>query len=186
MEDAAIVALYWQRSEEAITASDEKYGALCHTLAYNILKAHEDAEECVNDTWHRAWVTMPPQRPGSLRAYFCRIVRNLSIDRWRSRRSRKRGQGLESLVLELEECVPAVPSAEEQWETEEIAGAIARWLEGQSEADRRLFLGRYFYGAAVGDLARSAGRHPQPALSQRLRRLRQSLARALEEEGVGL
>ena len=88
-------------------------------------------------------------------------------------------------MLELEECVPAVPSAEEQWETEEIAGAIARWLEGQSEADRRLFLGRYFYGAAVGDLARSAAVTPN-ALSQRLRRLRQSLARALEEEGVGL
>ena len=61
----------------------------------------------------------------------------------------------------------------------------SRWLEGQSEADRRLFLGRYFYGAAVGDLARSAAVTPN-ALSQRLRRLRQSLARALEEEGVGL
>lgn len=185
MEDKQIVALYWQREERAITASEEKYGPVCRSVSYNILQSRPDAEECVNDTWHRAWVTMPPQRPGSLRAYFCRIVRNLSIDRWRARRSRKRGQGLESLVLELEECVPAVPSAEEQWETEEIAGAIARWLEGQSEADRRLFLGRYFYGAAVGDLARSAAVTPN-ALSQRLRRLRQSLARALEEEGVGL
>lgn len=144
MEDANIVALYWQRDQGAITASDEKYGTLCHSLSFNILQTHEDAEECVNDTWHRAWDTMPPQKPNSLRAYFCRIVRNLSIDRWRARYSQKRGEGMGSLVLELEECVPAVPSAEEQWETEEIGAAVERWLRQQRDQDRRLFVGRYF------------------------------------------
>ena len=93
MEDSAIVALYWQRDQQAITASDEKYGALCRGLSWNILESREDAEECVNDTWHRAWNTMPPQRPVSLRAYLARIVRNLSIDRYRLRRSQKRGGG---------------------------------------------------------------------------------------------
>ena len=183
MEDTAIVSLYWQRDEGAIAASSAKYGTLCHSLSYNILRRHEDAEECVNDTWHRAWDTMPPQRPASLRAFFCRIVRNLSIDRWRAAHSRKRGEGMESLVLELEECVPASPSAEEQWEEEQVAAAVERWLDKQSRQDRQLFVHRYFYGWPVKELARRAGYAPN-SLTQRLRRLRQSLRLALEREGV--
>ena len=160
MEDANIVVLYWDRDQRAITASDEKYGGLCRSLSHNILASREDAEECVNDTWHRAWDTMPPQKPNSLRAYFCRIVRNLSIDRWRARYSRKRGEGMGSLVLELEECVPAVPSAEEQWETEEIGAAIDRWLDGLDRGDRVLFVRRYWYGDRVDELAARLGKSP--------------------------
>ena len=153
MEDAAIVQLYWDRDQEAITASDRKYGALCRTLSRNILSSREDAEECVNDTWHRAWDTMPPQRPASLGAYLCRIVRNLSLDRWRARRAEKRGAGAEALVLELEGCVPAAPSAEAAWEARETAAAVERWLDGLAPEDRWLFLRRYWYCASIGEIA---------------------------------
>ena len=185
MEDAAIVGLYWARNEEAIAASQEKYGRQCHALSYNILQSRRDAEECVNDTWHRAWETMPPQRPESLGAFLLRIVRNLSIDRWRAQRSRKRGAGLEELVLELEDCVCRSPSAEEQWESREIAGAVERWLDTLEEGERRLFLRRYWYGERVKDLAGGMGCAPAK-LAQRLYRLRQGLRRSLEEEGVVL
>ena len=185
MEDAVIVELYWDRDQRAIAASDEKYGGLCRSLSRNILASREDAEECVNDTWHRAWDTMPPQRPGSLRAYLCRIVRNLSIDRWRAARSQKRGEGLEQLVLELEDCVPAVPSAEEAWEARETAAAVDRWLDSLSREDRWLFLRRYWYGERVDELAARLGHTPNAA-AQRLRRLRAGLRRALEQEGVKL
>ena len=157
MEDAAIVELYWDRDQRAITASDEKYGALCRSLSHNILASREDAEECVNDTWHRAWDTMPPQRPNSLRAYLCRIVRNLSIDRWRAARSQKRGEGLGQLVLELEDCVPAAPSAEEAWEARETAAAVDRWLDALAQTDRMLFVRRYWYGERVDQLAARFG-----------------------------
>ena len=184
MEDAAIVELYWQRSQQAIAESDAKYGPVCHSLSYHILSSHEDAQECVNDTWHRAWDTMPPRRPDSLRSYLCRIVRNLSIDRWRARRAQRRGGDV--LEVELEECLPAaVPSAEEQWELEQVAAAVERWLGRQSARDRALFLRRYFAGWPVGELAGQLGLGPNAA-AQRLRRLRQSLARALEEEGAVL
>ena len=185
MEDAAIIALYWQRDQAAIAASDKKYGALCHSLSFNILHVREDAEECVNDTWHRAWITMPPQRPNSLRAYLCRIVRNLSIDRWRTRYSLRHGQGLGDLVLELEECVPTSPSAEAEWELQEVAGAVDRFLSAQPPLDRWVFLQRYFYGRPLKELAAQAGYSPN-GLSQRLRRLRLALRRVLEQEGVRL
>ena len=55
MDDAGIVSLYWKRNEKAIAESSAKYGTYCHSIANNILKNHSDAEECVNDTWLRAW-----------------------------------------------------------------------------------------------------------------------------------
>ena len=185
MEDSAIVDLYWARDQLAITASDEKYGPLCRSLSQNILNSWEDAEECVNDTWHRAWNAMPPQRPGCLRAFFAKIVRNLSLDRWRAQRARKRGEGAEALVLELEDCVPTAPSAEEETEAREAARCVDRWLDTLPREDRVIFVRRYWYGQRVDELAAQLGYTPN-RLAQRLFRLRSGLRRALEEEGVRL
>ena len=187
MEDSAIISLYWARDEGAIAATDRKYGALCRSLSQSILASREDAEECVNDTWHRAWDTMPPQRPDALRAYLCRIVRNLSIGRWRAKRARKRGEGCEVLIGELEDCVPmpAAPSAEEAAEDREVVRAVERWLDTLPREDRAAFLRRYWYGQRVDELAALFGCTPN-RMAQRLFRLRKSLRRALEGEGVSL
>ena len=133
----------------------------------NILDSREDAEECVNDTWHKAWDTMPPQRPGSLRAYLAKITRNLSIDRWRARRTEKRGNGLAVLLDELEECLPAAPSAEEISEARETARAIDRWLDTLSPVDRTAFLRRYWYGQRVDRIAAQAGCSPNSMAKRR-------------------
>ena len=183
MEDTAIIGLYWARDEGAITASDEKYGKLCRSLSQNILDSREDAEECVNDTWQRAWNTMPPQRPNSLRAYLAKITRNLSIDRWRAKRAEKRGNGLDILLSELEDCLPASPSAEELTEARETARAIDRWLSRLSPEDRIAFLRRYWYGQRVDRIAAQAGCSPN-SMTKRLSRLRSGLRLALEQEGI--
>lgn len=105
MDDGAIVARYWSRNESAIAETDRKYGPYCRVIALNILGSREDAEECVSDTWHSAWNSMPPQRPGSLSAFLGRIVRNLSISRWRRERAQKRYNGVDSLLSDLEDCL---------------------------------------------------------------------------------
>lgn len=89
MEDAAIVALYWERNQEAIECSREKYGSYCLTVSRNILDSREDAEECVNDTWLRAWNAMPPHRPRVLRMFFAKITRNISFSRFRRLAAKK-------------------------------------------------------------------------------------------------
>lgn len=137
MEDSAIIELYWARDEGAIAQTDLKYGTFCRKLAFNVLSSNEDSEECVNDTWHRAWDTMPPQRPDSLRAYLGRIVRNLSISRLRQRTAQKRGGGLEIMLSELGDCLPAPQSVERETEAKELAGVISAWLRGLSDDDRR-------------------------------------------------
>lgn len=183
MEDNAIIKLYWDRDEGAIAATDRVYGKLCRGLSYNIVNNWEDAEECTNDTFHRAWDTMPPQRPNSLRAYLCRIVRNLSIDRWRRRNSRKRGEGMELLLEELEGCLPAIPSAEQEVEGLLLKEVLENWLDSLPREDRALFLRRYWYGDRVDALAKWRGCSPNQ-VSQRLLKLRKALKIKLEQEGV--
>ena len=91
MEDSKIIALYNQRQESAIAETNLKYGAYCFSIAINILHSFPDSEECVNDTWLRAWNVIPPENPKSLRAFLGRITRNLAFDRYRSQNSEQRG-----------------------------------------------------------------------------------------------
>ena len=93
MEDRAIVDLYWQRSDRAISETEAKYGRYCRTVAFNLLNSIEDSEECVNDTWLRAWNLMPDKRPALLSAFLGGITRNLAISMYRRRTSKKRGGG---------------------------------------------------------------------------------------------
>ena len=107
MNDAGIIDLYWQRSGRAIPETENAYGPYCHTVAYNLLRNAEDAEESVNDTWLAAWNAMPPERPNSLKAFLGRITRNISVTRLRRSGSQKRGGGEAGLAIdELSECLP--------------------------------------------------------------------------------
>lgn len=181
MEDARIIELYNARDEAAIRETDVKYGAYCHGIAQNLLGVREDAEECVSDTWHAAWETIPPERPRSLKTYLGRIVRNLSISRWRREHAQKRG-GLDVLLSELDECVPAPQDVEREVELRALTRSIERWLDTLGEGDRSLFIRRYWYGEGVSALAAECGVTPRQ-LTQRLRRLRQKLRARLEMEG---
>lgn len=97
MNDAGIIDLYWQRSERAIPETENAYGPYCHTVAYNLLRNAEDAEESVNDTWLAAWNAMPPERPNSLKAFLGRITRNISVTRLRRSGSQSAAAGKRAL-----------------------------------------------------------------------------------------
>ena len=185
MDDRAIVELYHRRNEQAITESDKKYGALCRSIALRLLGLREDAEECVNDTYHAAWNRMPPDRPQTLGAFLGRITRNLSISRWRREHARKRYDGMEVLLSELEDCIPAPGTVEDKLERRQLAQAISAWLDGLEGGDRWIFIRRYWYGDPVKELAAERGEGAN-ALSQRLLRLRKGLRAFLESEGVEL
>ncbi len=185
MDDLAIVELYHRREERAIAESDRKYGGLCRSIALKLLGLREDAEECVNDTWHAAWNKMPPDRPQALGAFFGRITRNLSISRWRREHAQKRYDGIEVLLSELEDCVPAPGTVEEDMERRQLALAISAWLDSLEGGDRRLFIRRYWYGDPVKTLAAERGQVAN-ALTQRLLRLRKGLRAFLESKGAEL
>lgn len=185
MEDMQLIGLFWARDEAAIRETDRKYGRYCFKISVNIVTSPEDAEECVSDTWLRAWDTMPPERPRSLRAYLGRIVRNLSISLYRRRHAQKRYTGIETLLSELDDCVPAYGQTEQAAEARRITEAINSWLDTLEPRDRALFVRRYWYGDAARDLARAAGM-TQGQLSGKLYRLRERLRLHLEQEGISL
>ena len=185
MEDQAIIELYWERDETAIRETDLKYGRFCHSLALNILSLREEAEECVNDTYHRAWNSIPPERPRAFRAWLGRIVRNLSINRWYYHRAQKRYQPVEEMLSELVDCIPEPRTTESILEARELTVYINEWLDTLLRRDRVLFVRRYWNGEALQKLATSCGTTPN-RLAGRMYRLRESLRTYLTEKGVSI
>lgn len=186
MEDQGIIRLYFNRDQEAIRQTDRKYGRQCRRTARNILAIPEDAEECVNDTWLRAWNAMPPQRPGVLSAFFGKLTRNLSLDRWRRLKAAKRGGSQVEIALhELEDCLPDRRRPDENLEAGETAALISAFLRRQSETDRALFVRRYFHLEPLNELADRFGMSVGQ-IKSKLHRMRGRLKLELEREGVAV
>ena len=186
MEDREIVNLYWERNTSAIKETDTKYGGYCKAIAKNILGNHEDAEECVNDTYLNTWNSIPPNRPNILSTYLGKITRNLSFDRFRRRHAEKRGGGEIELILdELGECVSDTDSVEQEVEKKELVRAINRYLDTLSQEKCSIFLCRYWYAIPVSEIAARFGMS-EGNVSVTLNRIRHQLKNYLEERGYDL
>ena len=184
MEDEKIIGLYWERNEDAITETSSKYGKLFFRIASNILLNHEDSEECVNDTWHRAWNSIPPEEPRSLAAYLGRITRNLALNRLQKQNRLKRGGGEMTLIWEeLGEMLPDRETPEQSWERAAAKAAIERFLQGLEAQERILFLRRYWYVDSVQSIAARYAIKENTAKSI-LFRTREKLRRYLAGEGI--
>ena len=182
--DEEIIALYWKRDSNAIEATSRAYGTYCYAIANGILKSPEDAEECVNDTWMRAWNTIPPQRPQRLRVFLAKITRNLAFDKSKSRCTQKRGGGEICLALEeLGECVDAGADPESEVMAEELRGSINGFLRGLPGRDRDIFLRRYFFVESTDDIATRYGM-TRSAVLMALSRTRKKLKLYLKKEGL--
>ena len=105
MDDKQIINLFFQRDEDAIKVVDEKYGSKLNALAANILQSREDGLECVNDTYMKAWNSIPPARPEYLFAFLAASARNIAIDMIRKNNAGKRQAKVVELTKELEECI---------------------------------------------------------------------------------
>lgn len=184
MGDKDIVELYWQRNDMAIAESQRVYGAYCFAVAYNILADPEDAEECVNDTWRRAWHAIPPVRHQKLSAFFGRITRNLSLDRYAHRRAARRGGGEVELALsELENCVGSAGAPEQAALDAELEAGINRFLRSLPERERNIFLCRYWDIKPLKEIAAKYGMK-ETNVKASLHRSREKLRRHLEKEGI--
>lgn len=183
MDDETIIQHYWDREQRAVSETAEKYGAYCSSIAENILENREDAQECVNDTYLKAWNTIPPQRPKVLPAFIGKIVRNLAFDMYRRYRAAKRGGGQTALVLdELEECVP---DRMQNIECEEnrLSEAVNEFVSSLSQKHRKIFVLRYWYNESVSDIAYSLN-CSENSISIILTRLRGKLYKYLSERGL--
>ena len=183
MQDSSIIALFRQRSDRAIGALEQKYGAVCSRTAVNICGSREDAEECVNDTWLAVWNTIPPQEPDPLAAYVLRIVRNIAIKRVRRNTAAKRAGNYQECYEELSGCIAGPDTPESVYDARQVTLYIEDFLSGLSATNRWLFIRRYWYLDPIRSLARATGLG-EGAVRTRLSRLRQQLKEELLDKGV--
>lgn len=186
MKDSEILDLYWAREERAIEESQKSYGRYCYSIAWNILYDREDSDECVNDTWLRAWNAIPPERPGKLALFLGTITRNLSLDRWKGKHTVKRGSGEMMFALdELAECVPDVHTVEDAVWAGELERLLNQFLHELPEQECNIFLRRYWY---VEEYSEIAGRYGMKlnTVKTSLFRTRAKLKQFLEKEGIRL
>lgn len=177
MNDQDIIDLYFARNEQAIAETDKRYGKVCMQVSMNILDSRPDAEECVSDTYLKAWNSIPPTKPASLCAFVCRITRNLSLNRLRDLRREKRNREITLSLDELEACIPATME-----DAGELSSLLNGFLEGLDETNRVIFMGRYWYSYSIDDLAERMGL-TEKAVYMRLHKTRERLRAYLSERG---
>jgi RNA polymerase sigma-70 factor (ECF subfamily) len=202
MEDQEIIKLYWERNEDAIRETEHHYGRYCHAIALRILLIQEDAAECVNDTWLRAWQAIPPEKPNRFAIWLGRITRNLSLNRLEAAQAGKRGGG--AVLLSFEELAEAIGTKQNNHakmtivgktdsvddiidtiETKELAAEISTYLKTIPKHKRIAFVGRYYYFAELDEIAEVTGL-TKKHLSVMLHRIRQDLIRHLRGRGFYL
>lgn len=186
MEDNKIIQLYWDRDTSAINITSQKYGRYCMSIAQNILKNKEDTEECVNDTYLKAWNSMPKNWPQRLGVYLGTITRNISFNRYKQKYADKRGNGEVALVLdELAECVSGNEWVEKELEVKELISSIDDFLNSLPEDKRNMFVRRYWYSDPIVDIAKdynlSSG-----SVTMNLKRTREKLKDYLLKRGFNL
>ena len=154
MEDNEIIQLYFERNEEAIKATADKYGPYCNSIAYHILNTWEDAEECVTDTYLKAWNSIPPNRPSVLRLFLGKITRNLAFDLYKKMNADKRGGGQIAMVLdEVAGCVSGGSEPDKEFDRKQMQDAINSFLGSLSKEKCALFVRRYWYSESISEIA---------------------------------
>lgn len=184
MTDSQIIALFWDRNEDAIRETDAAYGRRLYAISNQILCQRQEAEESVSDTYMKAWETMPPQKPLYFFAYLAKICRNFSLARLQWNSAAKRSAEIVSLTQEMAECIPD-RRMEQQLEREALGQLLNRFLEGLSRDNRLIFLRRYWYADSVREIADRYGITESKVKTQ-LHRTRKTLQLFLEKEGIAL
>ncbi len=181
MQDEKIIALFFERNEQAIKEATDSYGSFLKAVSCGILRSDEDASECLSDTMLKAWQTIPPQKPRSLKAYLGRIIRNLSLDVYDKRVAQKRGNGEACVQLdELSECIPSDENVLDRLEGKELSETISRLLRKEKTKPRVVFVQRYWYMLSVKEIAEN-NIMSESAVKMSLQRTRNRLKAELQK-----
>ncbi len=190
MHDQELIALFWERNQDAIRQTEDRYGSYCQAIAMRILNNRQDAEECVQDTWLRAWQAMPPQKPDHLRVWLGTITRRQALKKLEARQALKRGGGFRPQALDelaaftghASLTMALLPDPHEALVVSELAREISTFLRQQPPQARTIFIGRYVYLATLDEIAAKTGLK-KSVLSLRLHRMREALRNHLIERG---
>ena len=183
MEDNKIIDLYFARDEKAIYETRVKYGPYCYAISYNILHNNEDCQECVSDAYLDTWNAIPPHRPSILSTFIGKIVRKISIDKYRKLNAKKRSNGEFELSLdELEECIASKANVQDKIDEQHLVDSINSFLLTTKKEDRKIFVCRYFYFDSIVDISERFN-CSESKVKMSLKRTRDKLKNYLIKEG---
>ena len=182
MEDKRIIELFFERSEKAIEESGKKYGGYISSVAFSILASNEDTEEVVNDTYLRAWNSIPPQKPNKLGAFLATIARNLALDRYAARRRERENIAAEAVLDELADCLPDTGGISVVDEVV-LRAAVNSFLDSLTEQNRIVFMRRYWYMMPIAKISKASG-IGEATVKTILHRTRKQFKEHLEKEGI--
>ena len=183
--DEYIIELFFARSEDAISSLDEKYGRTCRSISFNIVGNLDDADECVNDAYLGAWNAIPPARPNPLLTFVVKIVRNVSISRYRRNSAAKRSSSYTVALEELENCLADARTVDDEMESAELARIIEEFLKTLSLENRVIFMRRYYFSDSIKDISALTGLS-EKNVSVRLARTRAKMRDYLNSREVSV
>ena len=186
LSDDEIVALYWDRNENAIKHTDDKYRAYLLKIANNILKDMQDSEECLNDTYIGAWNAIPPARPTFLQAYLARIMRRKAIDCYKARKRQKRIAS--ELTVSLSEVGDFIADDDDMYseaEAKELGQVISDFVRSLSDRRMYIFMSRYYTARPIKEIARLLN-CSESTVNKEVSVIKRDLKAKLEKEGYSL
>lgn len=183
MEDSKIIDLFFERSEQAIVELSIKYESICMKVSMNILDNLQDAEECVNDSYLSAWNTIPPERPNPLLAYICRLVRNISINRYKHNNAAKRKGAYDVCIDELENSLCSPGSIDDSIEEKALSSYLDEFISTLDDVNRMIFVRRFWYMDSYKDIAK-ASKLKEGTVRVRALRIKTDLKQFLVQRGV--
>lgn len=186
MSDEQIVALYWQRDEQAIRQTDIKYKKFLLSVAYNIVHDVCDSEECLNDTYIGAWNAIPPARPTLLQAFLATIMRRTAIDCYKARKRQKRvASELTVSLSEVEDFISVDDDMYSQTDAKELGRVISNFVRTLSERRMYIFMSRYYIARPIKEIARLLG-CSESTVNKEIALIKRGLREKLEKEGYVL
>lgn len=182
-EDHIIVQMYFDRNEDAIEITKLKYGNLCLKLSQNIVNDPWDVEECLNDLYDAIWNTIPPHRPDSLKAYACKLIRRISINKAVYNKAQKRDVrktvGLEDADADFYEAFGDSCDVNDGFLTDKINSYLSRI----SRERRAILVLRFWYGMTFDQISHKTGVNVN-TVKTILRRELKYMRKYLEKEGI--
>ena len=185
MSDEQIIALYWQRDEQAIRETDIKYKKFLLTVAYNILQDMYDSEECLNDTYIGAWNAIPPARPVLLQAFLATIMRRTAIDCYKAKKRQKRIAS--ELTVSLSEVEDFISDDDmySQTDAKELGRVISDFVRSLSDRRMYIFMSRYYVARPIKEIAKLLG-CSESTVNKEIAAIKCDLKEKLEKEGYVL
>ena len=182
--DEQIIELYWQRNETAIQETDRKHGKLLFGIAYNILHDRLDCEECQNDTYLSVWNAIPPTRPIKFPAFITHIMRNIAINRFKEKTSKKRiPSELTVSMDDVNDILRSDETVETEYEAEEVGKIINNYIRQLSERQRYIFIDRFYLAEPVDTIANDLS-ISVPTVYREIDRIKQGLKLHLERNDI--